>query len=360
MSDQNSLNLETGSVESVEKYKFEPIKGYPMLHWQGKMPFTSTQYYPAQKKEVYGEEVNGWINKIFWGDNLQVMSHLLKEYRGMIQAIYIDPPFDSKADYKKKIKVKGKKYEGDTGSFEEKQYTDIWTNDQYLQFMYERIVILRELLCDSGTLIVHCDQSKGHLLRCLLDEIFGEKNFLNEVIWDYRRWPTPAPEYQKMHDNIYLYVKNKGKHKFIRQYMPRSKETEKRWKGKSIVASHGEDGERVPSDSTAEDSKGSPMNSVWYIPIVAPSGHERVGYPTQKPEALITKLILGCTDEGSIVFDCFMGSGTTQAVSLKLGRKFIGADINQGSVQTTTKRILKFLEKPSLVDQCSVYNSCGL
>ena len=106
MSEQNELNLEeVSSLDSVEKYKFEPIKGYPMLHWHGKRPFTSTQYYPAQKKEVYGEEVNGWINKIFWGDNLQVMSHLLKEYRGKVDLIYIDPPFDSKADYKKKINI---------------------------------------------------------------------------------------------------------------------------------------------------------------------------------------------------------------------------------------------------------------
>ena len=109
MPEQNSLNLEeAGSLESVEKYKFDPIKGFPMLNWHGKRPFTSTQYYPAQKKEIYGEEVKGWINKIFWGDNLQVMSHLLKEYRGKVDLVYIDPPFDSKADYKRKISIKKK------------------------------------------------------------------------------------------------------------------------------------------------------------------------------------------------------------------------------------------------------------
>ena len=128
------------------------IKGVPELRWTGKRPYRSTQYYPAQLRESYGEEQNGWINKIFWGDNLQVMSHLLKDYRGKIDLIYIDPPFDSKADYKKKIDLKGiGKATSDSSSFEEKQYGDIWTNDEYLQFMYERLLIMRELLSEKGS-----------------------------------------------------------------------------------------------------------------------------------------------------------------------------------------------------------------
>ena len=110
--------------ETVDKIEFEPIKGYPMLYWKGKRPFTSTQYYPAQLKETYGAEVNGWRNRIYWGDNLQVMSHLLKEFRGKVNLIYIDPPFDSKIDYKKEIKVKGEKVLNDINVFEEKQYSD--------------------------------------------------------------------------------------------------------------------------------------------------------------------------------------------------------------------------------------------
>ena len=102
-----SLGADTGNLESVEKFQFAPIKGYPMLNWRGKRPFTSTQFYPAQLKEVHGEEVDGWRNKIFWGDNLQVMSHLLKEFRGKVNLVYIDPPFDSGADYRRKISVKG-------------------------------------------------------------------------------------------------------------------------------------------------------------------------------------------------------------------------------------------------------------
>ena len=117
-----TLNLKT-DLPSVEEYEFEPIKGYPMLHWKGKRPFYSTQFYPAQLKEQFGEEVDGWMNQIFWGDNLQVMSHLLKNYRGKVDLIYIDPPFDSKADYKKKIQLKGKQVTNDSTAFEEKQYS---------------------------------------------------------------------------------------------------------------------------------------------------------------------------------------------------------------------------------------------
>src|SRR5699024_4158354 len=167
------------------EFKQRPtIKGFPELRWTGKRPYRSTQYYPAQLRESYGEEQNGWINKIFWGDNLQVMSHLLKDYRGKIDLIYIDPPFDSKADYKKKIDIRGVgKVESDSSSFEEKQYGDIWTNDEYLQFMYERIILLRELLSDKGTIYLHCDWHKAGFLRCMMDEVFGLNNFINEIVW---------------------------------------------------------------------------------------------------------------------------------------------------------------------------------
>ena len=173
-------------VDSVENFEFEPIKGYAMLNWQGKRPFRSTQYYPAQLKETYGEETNGWINKIFWGDNLQVMSHLLKKYPGQVDLIYIDPPFDSKADYKKKIKLRGQKISNERSAFEEKQYTDIWNNDEYLQYMYERLILLRELLSEKGAIYLHCDFHKVHLLRCIMDEIFGASHHLYSLVWEYQ------------------------------------------------------------------------------------------------------------------------------------------------------------------------------
>ena len=184
------------------------IKGFPELRWTGKRPYRSTQYYPAQLRERYGKEKNNWINKIFWGDNLQVMSHLMKDYRGKIDLVYIDPPFDSKADYKKKIAIKGVgKTENDPSSFEEKQYGDIWTNDEYLQFMYERLIIIRDLLSDTGALYLHCDYHKSHQLKLILDELFGQNNFRNEIIWSYSTLGRPNDRFAQKHDSIFVYGK---------------------------------------------------------------------------------------------------------------------------------------------------------
>lgn len=215
---------------SLDLYEFEPIKGYPMLHWQGKRPFRSTQYYPAQLKEVQGKPVEEWMNEIYWGDNLQVMSHLLKKYRGKIQLIYIDPPYDSKADYKKKIELKGAKIENNYTGFEEKQYRDIWTNDEYLQFMYERLMIMRELLSDDGSIYVHCDWHQNHFLRCILDEIFGYSNFRNEVIWSYFGFKrSTAKKFPQKHDTILSYTKTDN-YIWNVQYRPHSEDYVKRFK----------------------------------------------------------------------------------------------------------------------------------
>ena len=204
----NELNIKAEQkIDSVEDFKFEPIKGHPMLHWRGKRPFEATQFYPAQLKETFGEDTDGWFNKIFWGDNLQVMSHLLKYYRGQVDLIYIDPPFDSKADYKKTIELRGKKVENDSTVFEEKQYTDIWSNDEYLQFMYERLILIRELLSDTGSIYLHCDYHKVHLIRCIMDEVFGADKFKNEIIWNYETYSGSVKKYfPRKHDNILFYV----------------------------------------------------------------------------------------------------------------------------------------------------------
>lgn len=331
---------------NVEQYEFEPIKGYPMLNWKGKRPFRSTQYFPAQLKEVYGQEDDsGWINKIFWGDNLQVMSHLLKNFRGKIDLIYIDPPFDSKADYKKKINLKGSKITNDSNSFEEKQYTDIWSNDEYLQFMYERLILIRELLSDKGSVYLHCDWHKSHHLRFMLDEIFGENFFRNEIVWSYFGFKrATSKKFPQKHDIIFSYTKTEN-YTWKTQFRPHSKEYIARFK-------IDEDGRKYRDDVNPtgggtriiylDETEGDIIDSVWSdIPPVNPVAKERQNYPTQKPEQLLNRIILSSTNPGDLVFDCFMGCGTTQAVAQKLGRKFIGADINLGAVQTTTKRLSK-------------------
>ena len=333
-----------GLITMDEQLTFEfeqrpTIKGFPELRWTGKRPYRSTQYYPAQLRESYGEEQNGWINKIFWGDNLQVMSHLLKEYRGKIDLIYIDPPFDSKADYKKTIEVRGVgKAASDSTSFEEKQYGDIWTNDEYLQFMYERLLLMRELLSDKGSIFMHCDWHKNHHLRCLMDEVFGPSNFVNEIAWCYYGPGSPGMrQFNRKHDNILWYSKTHNVWKFNADAVrvPHDEKTTGNFKqglrGSGFIA----------GDYNLADGK---IPEDWWEMAIAGrypnDGVKRVGYPTEKPFKLLERIISAATDEGDIVADFFMGSGVTQMCAMRMGRRFIGADINLGAIQTTTKRLL--------------------
>lgn len=381
------------------------IKGFPELRWTGKRPYRSTQYFPAQLRERYGEEKDGWINKIFWGDNLQVMSHMLKEFRGKIDLIYIDPPFDSKADYKKKIEVKGVgKAETDSTSFEEKQYGDIWTNDEYLQFMYERLILLRELLSDKGSIYVHLDEKRAHYIRLILDEIFGYNNFRREIIWDITvlsGFKVQAKNWIRGHDMILYYSKsnspvfNKLRQPHSQDYIDMFNKIDEN--GDRFMVAHGS--LRYLKDVI---NKGKPFGDVWddllsyqvlrkqlsdvrnmeslsqllieskeiqnisnvWDNVMSfqqqPTSAENVGYPTQKPESLLERIILASSNPSDIVFDCFMGSGTTQAVAMKLGRRFIGADINLGAIQTTTKRLLRVTDETDNVNDIytgfEVYN----
>ena len=377
------------------------IKGFPELRWTGKRPYRSTQYYPAQLRETYGQEQNGWINKIFWGDNLQVMSHMLKDYRGKIDLIYIDPPFDSKADYKKKIDLRGVGSAiSDSSSFEEKQYGDIWTNDEYLQFMYERLTILRELLSEHGSIFLHCDWHKSHHLRCLLDEVFGANNFVNEIVWRKSNSHNDGKKFGCITESIFFYSKsptytyNKQFYEMdAKSYTMVEEETGRRFKSVSMnAAGSGEPryfGDKLLYPPTGthwrwsqerinqalamnppkiffsangvprykqymDEMQGNPVQNLWTddmeeLPIenlwmdfmaISSQAQERLDYPTQKPEQLLERIIEAASNHGDLVFDCFMGSGTTQAVAMKLGRRFIGADINLGAIQTTTKRLL--------------------
>lgn len=405
MPTNRKLNL-TSDKEIVESYEFEPIQGYPMLNWKGKRPFTSTHYYPAQLKEVHGDEIQGWRNKLYWGDNLQIMGHLLKEYRGKVNLIYIDPPFDSKADFKRKIELRGRRVTNDQSLFEEKQYSDIWTNDEYLQFMYERLILMRELLAEDGIISVHCDWHKVHHMRCLLDEIFGPRNFVNEIIWRRKQaasWLAKqfgvtndtillysktaeyvfSPEYSKDDDNTQKYIAERFVHddgdgrKYMKSPLVNplnrpnlkyefygveppptgwlySRERLEAFRANNELVMPKEKTGRIYRKIFLDTYQGQLIQNIWTdIPIVNPMASERLNYPTQKPEALLERIISSLSREGDIVFDCFMGSGTTQAATMKLGRRFLGADINLGAIQTTAKRLsslLRLSTQPSLVD----------
>lgn len=329
------------------------IKGYPELRWTGKRPYRSTQYYPAQLRESYGDSTDGpdgkpWMNKIYWGDNLQVMSHMLKEFRGKIDLIYIDPPFDSKADYKKKIKLKSKLVTNDSSAFEEKQYGDIWSNDEYLQFMYERLTIMKELLSQTGSIYVHCDWHRSAYIRLLLDEVFGPDRFRNEIVWSYFGFKrATSKKFPQKHDLIFSYTKS-SEYTWNVQYKPHSADYIRRFKKDENGRLYRDDVNPTGGGSRIiylDEVEGDIIDSVWNdIPPVNPVAKERQNYPTQKPEALVERIIKSSTNPGDLVFDCFMGSGTTQASAMKLRRRFIGADINLGSLQTTTKRLLSIAD----------------
>lgn len=412
MHDQKTLGTDFQKpIEKVEEYRFEPIKGYPMLHWKGKRPFESTQFYPAQLKETHGEEVDGWYNRIYWGDNLQVMSHLLKEFRGKVSLIYLDPPYDSQADYRKSINLRGQNIKSDYIVFEEKQYGDIWTNDEYLQFMYERFVIMRELLSDNGSIWVHCDYRRDAHLRIILDEIFGQENYRSQIVWNSTRSKgTASKSFGVEHNILYYYTKSVSDYtwnvlygdydddKLDRYYCffeqkdgsivryTKSQMREFRLAGETpegrrfalipllnlnknrpnltyeflgftetwAVKREGmlklyADNRIVQLNEGAlplkkqyfDEVQGVKINTIWDdITPLNSQAKEKVDYPTQKPEALLDRIIRASTNQDDIVFDCFMGSGTTQAASMKLGRRFIGADINLGAIQTSTKRLI--------------------
>ena len=385
---------------SFEFEQRKPIKGYPELHWTGKRPYTSTQYYPSQLKESFGEPKNGWMNKIFWGDNLQVMSHMLKDYRGRIDLVYIDPPFDSKADYKKTIEVKKKKAFSDMSTFEEKQYSDIWTNDEYMQYMYERLILIRDLLSETGSIYLHCDYHRSHYLRCILDEVFGSNNFINEIVWKRRGGAlNNSKSFGQLTDTILLYGKSSMykfrqirtkdtpeaqeyiKKRFVyddgdgrlysrdpvtnpsstptpsliyeyKGYQPPEKgwafsyDTMVDWDNRGKLYFPSDKNQRIRRKTFLDEYEGQPVQNLWGdIYVINSQAREALNYPTQKPEALLERIINTSSDEGDIVFDCFMGSGTTQNVAMRLGRRFIGADINLGAVQTATKRIINTAEE---------------
>lgn len=394
-----------GKSDPADQYSFdyEPIRGYPELRWTGKRPFRNTMYFPAQLKESHGDTLDGWRNKIYWGDNLQVMSHLLREYRAKVRLIYIDPPFDSKADYKKKIELRGGSASSDASAFEENQYTDIWMNDEYLQFMYERLILMRELMAEDGTIVVHLDYHKALYLRCILDEVFGIPNFRNEIIVKRPISKNLQAQFESItalscaHDNLFLYSKNPRTkyrqawdkqevkeedgywHRFwsgedrptMRYLLLGVNITTGQWKwekNRAQVAANNyadfllegkkrgvdyklvdywrEQGEKLEflrksETGTLENwfppSDEKLASSLW---LSCKAYENRKDYPTQKHEELLSLLIGRFSEKGDLIFDCFMGSGTTQAVAMKLGRRFLGADINLGAIQTTTKRLL--------------------
>ncbi len=348
--------------------KITPIKGRPMLHWVGKRTIDTVNAYPAQLVETYNvknpekeptyDRFKNGPNLLFHGDNKEILSALLVQgFRGKIDLIYIDPPFDSGADYVRKVKLRGeqKNLEAEGHSvIEQTQYSDIWANDNYLQFMYERLILMRELLSEKGGIYLHCDWHKSHHLRLLLDEVFGEGNFVNEIIWKYNWASTVKKKFSQKHDTIFWYAKSAEDWIFNLDEM-REPYTEEQLKGYK----QDEDGYYTLDSSGKKwyaHPKGQLPSDLFEIGIISRSAKERQKFPTQKPESLITRIIKASSDEDSVILDCFAGSGTTAVVAEKLGRRWIAADLNKGAIQTTMKRIQTSIDSPRGIAHYRVNN----
>lgn len=289
-----------------------------------------------------GQEAEGWRNKLIWGENKYIMASLLDQgFTGKIDLIYIDPPFATGADFRVKIKVGDEKWTKEASLIEEKVYRDTWGQglDSYLQMMYDRLVLMRELLADTGTIYVHLDWRVGHYIKVVMDEIFGKDAFRNEIIWHYDIGGKPKNDLRNKHEMILRYSKSRT-----------VTFNELRWPplNPDRYDKVDEDGRRyyVYYGVRKYIDSGTPPDDVFtFVRLnkyrtLNSQALERLGFPTQKPEGLIEDLVKISSNEGDIVADFFCGSGTTGAVAEKLGRRWIMGDLSRYAIQVTRKRLL--------------------
>ncbi|RSI71216.1 Modification methylase RsrI [Streptococcus oralis] len=334
---QAQEEVKSGNEVSTEfsRILFPPKRKEYELTYYGKESeqaiVSQTFAVPLQENRRFGDvSEKDWVNKIIFGDNLQVLKTLIEmKRRGElknadgtdgVRLVYIDPPFATKQDFSNK---------------DAKAYSDKLAGAEFLEWLRKRLILLREVLADNGSIFVHLDWHKAHYVKVLLDEIFGEGNFVNEIVWKYAGARTSKKSFGKKHDVIFFYTKNAGKQilNFDEVRDPYSETTIARNKYKNQGSS-----DRVLNYKPNE--KGKYPEDVWDISIINPMSKERTGYPTQKPEALLEKVIKAASNKGDLVLDCFGGSGTTSAVAEKLGRRWITVDAGKLAIYTMQKRIL--------------------
>ena len=313
--------------------------------------------YPASSAVVQGylfddgtAHTDSFRNRLIWGDNKLVAGSLLSEFQGSIDLICIDPPFDAGADFSMPISV------GDEGDSTRKApsilefvaYRDIWGKDtnSYLQMMYERIVLMRTLLKETGSFYIHCDWRVNSMLKMLCDEIFGKERFRNEIIWYYENklgtgWQ--AKTFDTRHDTILVYAKSVNYyHSLVTEDVKKKKKqpVTKKIEGKRVWLKN-KDGSLMYAAGASE----RPVGDVWSLPIINPVANERLDYPTQKPRTLMERIIQASCPEDGIVMDLFCGSGTSLDAAERLGRKWIGCDLGRFSVHVSRKRLIELQRK---------------
>ncbi len=347
-----------------------------------------------------------WRNRLIWGDKKWVLPSLLPEFAGKVTLIYIDPPFDTGANFSFQVEVEGEQFTKEPSIIEQKAYRDTWGKglDSYLQWFYETAILLRELLAETGSIYVHLDWHVGHYAKAVLDEVFGIDNFRNEIVWK-RSLPHNDPKkYGSTHDVLMYYVKSEKytfnqqftglNESYIESHYNQTDENGRRFQLTSLSASgQGEartfDGKlleppkgnhwrysQVKIDELLksgrivftkngtprfvrymDEMKGAALQSIWSdLFAVNSQAVERLNYPTQKPEALLERIIKASSSENDLILDCFCGSGTTAAVAEKLGRRWITCDLGRFAIHTARKRLLSIPNvKPFVVQNLGKY-----
>lgn len=339
-----------------EKYRFILFedKREVELVWNGKtrdvcttiLPFQTLEHIDEPRTETKsqsdlfdsrGRQTKGWSNKLIWGDNKLILSSLKSgplrqqiEDAGGLKLIYIDPPFDVGADFSMDVEIGGETFHKEANLLEQIAYRDTWGRgaDSFISMIYERLILMRDLLASDGSVYVHCDYRVNSFIRCAMDEVFGRDRYRNEIIWTYNGGAIPVSDFPRKHDTVLKYSRGEA-HTFNTEYRPYNDLTAKR-----MLSIH--KGVMVDID------RGTPVTD-WWTDIKVPTGpanKEKVGYPTQKPEALLERIIKVSSNPGDLVADFFIGSGTTAAVAEKLGRKWIATDLGKFGVHTTRKRLI--------------------
>jgi adenine specific DNA methylase Mod len=292
-----------------------------------------------------------WKNLLIWGDNKLVMSSLVKQgWAGEINLIYIDPPFFTGSDFTIRTRLNDERIEKEPSIIEERAYKDTWSGGiaSYLRYMYERLVLMRELLAENGSIYVHLDWHVGHYVKVMMDEIFGAENFRNKVIWHYyNKYSAGINIFPRAHDIILFHSKtDKCIFNEIREKREKPVKQLVRVNVNGVLKNlKDEQGNLVYRE--VWDKK---VDDVWRIPQLQPASEEWMDFRTQKHHVLLKRIILASSNPGDIVADFFCGSGTTLAVAEKLGRRWLGCDLSKFAIQVTRKRLLDIHNSKDLME----------
>ncbi len=287
--------------------------------------------------DTRGRQKSGWTNKLIWGDNKLILSSLKNgamreeiEKNGGIKLIYIDPPFDVGADFSMDIEIGDDTFTKRANVLEELAYRDTWGKgaDSFIAMIYERLIIMRDLLADDGSIYVHCDWRVNSFIRMIMDEIFGKDFFQNQISWSYKTQGATKRRYSRKHDTIFFFTKTDN---WIFNY-----QTERSY----MQHVYGFDKDDFKIDEDGRQYRDAIVRDVWEISAIQSATFENLSYPTQKPEAMLERIIKSSSNENDIVADFFCGSGTTLAVAEKLNRKWIGTDLGKFAIHTSRKRLI--------------------